>query len=116
MSLKDDINIPLCVSVGLLVGVIVAVAVVATEAGYNYVDKRNISARYERNETQRPELIFSHDIMEHDKAELQKTGPRVENNVEVGQRLTIEDAIKLVARNKGVAPAVKFPEPAPAPK
>ena len=117
MALKDDINIPLCVSVGVLVAVVVAIAVVATEAGYNYVDKRIVSARYEEIETKRPELIYSTNILKDAKAELEKTGPRVENNVQVGQRLKIEDAIKLVAQSKGTAPAVKFPEPAtPAPK
>ncbi len=116
MALKDDINIPLCVSVGLLVSVIVAIAAVATEAGYNYVDARIISAAYSDKETNRPELIYSHNILKEAHAELEKTGPVVVNGATVGQRLKIEDAIKLVARNKGNAPAVKFPEPAPAPK
>jgi hypothetical protein len=104
MALKDDINVPLCVSVGLLVAVIVAIAVVSTEAGYNYVDNRIVSARYVDIEQNRPELIYSHNIVKDAKAELEKTGPRFENGVQVGQRLKIEDAIKLVAQNKGAAP------------
>lgn len=116
MAFKDDINIPLCVSVGLLVAVIVAISVVATEAGYNYVDKRIVSARYSDIETNRPELIYSHNIVKEAKEHIQTTGPRIENGVQVGQRVKIEDAIRIVAQNKGTAPAVKFPEPAPAPK
>lgn len=37
MSLRDDINIPVVVVLGLVTGLIVAVAIVGTQAGYNYV-------------------------------------------------------------------------------
>jgi hypothetical protein len=105
MALKDDINVPLCVSVGVLVAVIVAVAVIATEAGYNYVDKRVIANRFEEIETKRPELIYSHDILMQAKENLNKTGPVVENGVTIGNAVPIDQAIKLVAQSKGAVPA-----------
>lgn len=47
MSLRDDINVPVVVVLGVVTGLIVAVAIVGTQAGYNYV----LHAELERNYT-----------------------------------------------------------------
>ena len=50
MSLRDDINIPVITVLGITTGLIVAVAIVGTEAGYNYVTQVDLARNYESAE------------------------------------------------------------------
>lgn len=47
MSLRDDINIPLITILGVVSGLLVAVAIVGTQAGYNYVSHVQLSRNYD---------------------------------------------------------------------
>ncbi len=50
MSLRDDINIPLITVLGVVSGLLVAVAIVGTQAGYNYVTQAQLSRNYDEAE------------------------------------------------------------------
>jgi hypothetical protein len=47
MSLRDDINIPLITVLGITSGLLVAVAIVGTQAGYNYVTQAQLARNYD---------------------------------------------------------------------
>lgn len=47
MSLRDDINIPLITVLGVVSGLLVAVAIVGTQAGYNYVTQAQLARNYD---------------------------------------------------------------------
>ena len=47
MSLRDDINIPLITILGITSGLVVAVAIVGTQAGYNYVTQTQLSRNFD---------------------------------------------------------------------
>lgn len=47
MSLRDDINIPLITVLGVVSGLLVAVAIVGTQAGYNYVNQAQLARNYD---------------------------------------------------------------------
>lgn len=47
MSLRDDINIPLITVLGVVSGLLVAVAIVGTQAGYNYVTHAQLERNFE---------------------------------------------------------------------
>ena len=50
MSLRDDINIPLITVLGVVSGLLVAVAIVGTQAGYNYVTQAQLARNYDEAE------------------------------------------------------------------
>ncbi|MFT3787484.1 MAG: hypothetical protein QM770_15165 [Tepidisphaeraceae bacterium] len=110
MAFKDDIDIPLCVTVALLVAIVIGIAAIGTEAGYNYVDRRKVYQRYD--ELQKDDnLVFYKTIKSSQLANIEKPSEDVkEGNAVVGKSLPIDQAIKLVANSKGNPPAVKYPQ------
>ncbi len=50
MSLRDDINIPLITVLGITSGLLVAVAIIGTQAGYNYVTQAQLARNYDEAE------------------------------------------------------------------
>lgn len=56
MSLRDDINIPLITVLGVVSGLLVAVAIVGTQAGYNYVNHAQLERNFD--DAEKSGLLF----------------------------------------------------------
>lgn len=99
MSLRDDINIPLIVVLGIITGLIVAVAIVGTKAGYNYVQQVDLARNYDYAAGK--DLIhFGQQIMDQQQAALAQ--PAAWSNVDKSTvRIPIDRALTIMVESKG---------------
>jgi hypothetical protein len=105
MSLRDDINIPVVVVLGLATGLIVAVAIVGTRAGYNYVTNVDLARNYDAQEKS-GNLTFGANTLRAQKQKLAEAGPKWANVEKTLVTIPIEDAKTLMVQSKG-KPALK---------
>lgn len=113
MSLRDDINIPLITVLGITSGLLVAVAIVGTQAGYNYVTQAQLSRNYDEAEKSGL-LSYSQKIWEPQRARLNSdevawnlTPPEKEGDQPKKEfvHIGIEAAMDLMVQSKGANPA-----------
>jgi hypothetical protein len=104
MSLRDDINIPVVVVLGLVTGLIVAVAIVGTQAGYNYVTQAERDRAFANAEAD-GSLSLGKRVWRTQEEALAK--PAAWANVEKTQQtLPLAEAKKLMIESKGAAGTV----------
>jgi hypothetical protein len=99
MSLRDDINIPVVVVLGLVTGLIVAVAIVGTQAGYNYVTHAELERNYAEAEKDGT-LSLGNRVFHQQDAALKKGGEWATTQ-KTQQTISIEDAKRLFIESKG---------------
>jgi len=102
MALKDDINVPLIVSLGFASTVVVALSVIGTQALYYKVEHDLIDERYadlEASGTMPREVWVEQDA---DNAKYQW----LNENKSIAQ-VPVDSAIEVLARNKGKFPTTQ---------
>ena len=105
MSLRDDINIPVVVVLGLVTGLIVAVAIVGTQAGYNYVTQAEHERNYLEAEASGTLNLGKHLWIPQSEAMAKKAAWA--NNEKSMQTLPLERAKQLMIESKGAVVAAK---------
>lgn len=112
MSLRDDINIPLITVLGITTGLLVAVAIIGTQAGYNYVTSAQLSRNYAEAE-QSGLLTFGkntwkpqHDALMNPVPAWNLVPPAKEGDAPVKENVHIglDAAIKIMVDTKGAGP------------
>ena len=103
MSLRDDINIPVVVTLGVVTGLIVAVAIVGTQAGYNYVTQAERARNYAQAEAD-GSLSLAKRVWQPQEAALNKR-PGWANAEKTQQTLPLAEAKQLMISSKGAAGA-----------
>lgn len=101
MSLRDDINIPVVVTLGLVTGLIVAVAIVGTQAGYNYVTHAELERNFDDAEKDGT-LAYGKRVWAPQEAAL-KTGGKWATTQKTAQTISLDDAKKMMIDSKGAA-------------
>ena len=99
MSLRDDINIPLVVVLGLATGLIVTVAIIGTQAGYNYATASQLSSNYAEADA-RGQLRYGEAIWEPQRKSLDQAASWADAN-KASVRLPIQDAMRIMIDSKG---------------
>lgn len=101
MSLRDDINIPVVVTLGVVTGLIVAVAIVGTQAGYNFVTHAERERNFAEAEAN-GSLSLGKKVWAPQEKALEN--PASWANVEKTQQtLPLAEAKKLMIASKGAA-------------
>ena len=99
MSLRDDINIPLIVVLGITTGLIVAVAIIGTQAGYNYVTLVDLARNYETSE-ERGILHFGENVWKP-QTEALNASASWSNTEKTTVRIPLEQARQMMIDAKG---------------
>lgn len=106
MSLRDDINVPVVVVLGLVTGLIVAVAIVGTQAGYNYVRQAELERNFstaEKNGT----LSLGKQVWAPQQAALDSTEAKWTNVEKTSVHVSIDKAKQMFIEARGVVPKVQ---------
>lgn len=115
MSLRDDINIPVVLVLGITTGLIVAVAIVGTKAGYNYVTQIDLARNYDYGEKRGlvhyGEKVYAPQVDALHKAEVAWKDP---NKASVS--LPLDRAREIMIESKGKARGYVPPASQPAKK
>lgn len=111
MSLRDDINIPVISILGITTGLIVAVAIVGTHAGYNYVTQVDLARNYQTAED-RGILHYGKNILDKQSAQLEQPAAWTEVD-KSAVRIPINDARRIMIESKGKAKSAQPPATQP---
>ena len=112
MSLRDDINIPVITVLGITTGLIVAVAIVGTQAGYNYVTQVDLARNYATAE-ERGILHFGQNVL-NKQAEAMSAPQASWVDVEKTMvRLPLDQAKQMMLQSKGKAMPAQPPATQP---
>lgn len=109
MSLRDDINIPVIVVLGVTTGLIVAVAIVGTKAGYNYVTQVDLARNYQSAED-RKILHYGLNIFEGQSAALAKPAEWATVDKSAAH-IPLDRAKEMMIESQGKAKAAQAPAP-----
>lgn len=112
MSLRDDINIPLVCVLGLTTGLIVAVAIIGTQAGYNYAQQAEVARNYEDpNPAVQAQLHYGEHVWAPQRDALAKSASWNDLN-KTTVRIPLEDAKRIMIESNGKPPAAPTSQPA----
>ena len=103
MAFRDDIDIPLVVSLGAATAAAVAVAVVATEAVFYRVEYRTLQSRYDDAERQG---TYAQNNWNPQVQAINKPGPVWIDDQQAFAEVSIDQAIKVLAARQGKMPGV----------
>ena len=108
MSLRDDINVPVVVVLGLVTGLIVAVAIVGTQAGYNYVRAAELERNFDDAEKSGT-LSLGKQVWAPQQAALDSTDLKWANVEKTSVHVSIDKAKQMFIDAKGVMPKEQTP-------
>lgn len=103
MAFRDDIDIPLVVSLGAATTMAVAVAVIATEAVFYRVEYRTLQKRYDDAEAQG---TYAQNAWKPQLEAINKPGPNWLDDRQEFAQVSIDQAIKVLAAREGRMPGV----------
>jgi hypothetical protein len=103
MAFRDDIDIPLVVSLGAATAAAVTVAVVATEAVFYRVEYRTLQSRFDNAEAQG---TYAQNSWKPQVEAINKPGPLWLDDRQDFAQVSIEQAIKVLAAREGKMPGV----------
>jgi hypothetical protein len=115
MSLRDDINIPVILVLGATTGLIVAVAIIGTQAGYNYVTQVDLARNYKAAED-RGILHFGENVYKPQADALKAEQPGWADLNKMSVRVSLDRAKELMIESKGKARGYLPPSTQPAKK
>ena len=104
MSLRDDINVPVVIVLGLVTGLIVAVAIVGTQAGYNYVRHAELERNYDNAEANGT-LSFGKQVWAPQEKALHDPEPKWMDVEKTTVHQSIDKAKQMFINAKGSMPA-----------
>ena len=108
MSLRDDINIPVVVVLGIATALIVAVAIIGTQAGYNYVTGVDLARNYKAAED-RGILHYGENIFAPQTESLHPEQPSWNSVDKSAVKISIDRAKELMIESKGKAKSYQPP-------
>ena len=103
MSLRDDINIPVVIVLGIVTGLIVAVAIIGTQAGYNYVSHAEVERNYREAEAN-GSLNLGKRVWAEQEAAMNDPAKGWATTQKTAVRMPIDRAEQLLIENKGAIP------------
>ena len=115
MSLRDDINIPVILVLGATTGLIVAVAIIGTMAGYNYVTQVDLARNYASAEKSGI-LHFGENVYRPQNVALNAEQPAWADVNKASVRVSLARAKELMIESKGKARGYLPPSTQPAKK